>query len=475
MAKIEKLVTFINTDFYDFRHSREILLRHTKFKGNLDDEKKSSEINAECKKISEKEMNLATLQDGERYFHIAFSDYMDFKRTEKDKLIFKIDNANGDYYISTGIYCGVINFGDKYPQLCIETGYSDNFFKRILNFCCGIYADTNTSDSTSESDSIYSLLIQYLFMMSLRKVAGKAIPKKYIKVRERGYDVKGEVDVEEFVNKDIISFDKKITYSYSKRLEIQPIVDVIYTALKCCKIDDQESFLPQITDFQTYIENLYSGVRPSRSVINNIHKDKVLFNGLYSDFKRPLEYAKVLIKNNDINAGGNKSINGVSGFLVDASFLWEMYLFNLMTIHLPDWYIESQSEISFYSDTFFPKKNYPDFVLRNKKTNKVFILDAKFKRMAFQGIDVDNDDIRQLHGYSYYYHLTEGDNFAGAGLIYPTKINRPNTENNVDNIYGVNAANSRFGVFSIKDPSGDETISDNEEKFISELKEFLGD
>ncbi len=42
-------------------------------------------------------------------------------------------------------------------------------------------------------------------------------------------------------------------------------------------------------------------------------------------------------------------------------------------------------------------------------------------------------------------------------------------------MFGIENATDKFGVFYIKDPSGDETISDNEEKFISELKEFLGD
>ena len=90
-------------------------------------------------------------------------------------------------------------------------------------------------------------------------------------------------------------------------------------------------------------------------------------------------------------------------------------------------------------------------------------------------MDVDNDDIRQLHAYSYYFHLTEGDRFAGAGLIYPTKMDRPQGKNNVDNIYGVESTNNKFGVFSIKDPAEGESIAGNEQKFIAELRRFLED
>lgn len=475
MGKVEKLVTFINTQFYDFNHSRGILLKRTKLAKKLTDDEKTTAINKECKKICDQKLNFATIQDNGRFFHIAFSNYMDSKRSENDGIIFEIDNINGDYSVSTGIYCGVINFGEGFPQLCIETGFSDTFFKRILNFCCGVYADSNTSDSTSVNESIYSLLIQYLFMMSLRKVAGNSIPKRYVKVKEKGYNIRGNIEIDDFVNNDLLSFDKKITYSFHKRLDIQPIVDVIYTALKCCKIKDQNKFLPNMTRFIAYIENLYSGVRPSRNVINNIQKDKSLHNSLYSDFKRPLEYAKILLENDDINQGYDNKTRGVSGFLVDASFLWEMYLYNLMKMHFSDWYIESQREISFYVDTFFAKKNYPDFILRNKQTNKIYILDAKFKRMTFDGNDVDNEDVRQLHSYAYYFHLTEGENFRGAALIYPTKETKPDNINNVDMIYGVRTSQSKFGVFTIKDPENGESISDNEKCFLDELKIFLDD
>ena len=231
--------------------------------------------------------------------------------------------------------------------------------------------------------------------------------------------------------------------------------------------------MPNLLAFREHIKNLYSGVRPSKIVVNNILKEKCLSNSLYADFIKPLEYARVLIKHKDLNAGGDSKTSGVSGFLVDSSFLWEMYLYNLMKLHLPEWEIDSQAEISFYTDTFYRKNNYPDFVLRHKRTGRIFVLDAKFKRMSYSGMDVDNDDIRQLHAYSYYFHLKEGDHFAGAGLIYPTKLDRPQDKNNVDTIYGIETTSNKFGVFSIKDPSEGESIVENEQKFISELKAFL--
>jgi 5-methylcytosine-specific restriction endonuclease McrBC regulatory subunit McrC len=312
-----------------------------------------------------------------------------------------------------------------------------------------------------------------MFLSSLKKVANTSLPKKYVERKERGYNIRGNIDIEAFVNRDLLMFDQKITYTYSERIEIQSIIDVLYTALKSCQINGQNDILPSIQNLKAYICEHYSGIRPSQHVINNIDKDRSLFNSLYAGFKRPLELAKIIIKHDDLNPGETQKVDRPSGFLVDASFLWEMYVYNLMTIHLPEWNIEAQSVISFYDSTFFSKKNYPDFVLTNRKTGKIFVLDAKFKRMKYENIDVDNEDIRQLHSYSYYYSLRENEKFGGAALIYPSKMFRPNKVKHTDFLFGEENSNARFGVFSIKDPSIDESIVDNEERFIAELKAFL--
>lgn len=473
MGKVEKLVTLINTDFYDPNSSKELLLKHSVYKDVPDSQKKDA-INKACKAISEKSLYSAALQDGQRFFHVAFSDYDTFKRSEKNNLVYRIEQDNDDYYISTGLYCGVINFGDNRPKIEIQTEYSDRFFKRIINYCCGIYADTFSSEST-ESKSIYSLLVQYLFLASLRKVAGRTIPQKYVYLTNRDYSINGNVDINAYINHDLISYDKKITYNYPAHLEIQAIIDVLHSAIKCCRIKNSMNELPQIVGFKNHLCELYSGKKPSKRVIKTIQNDKCLSNSLYSGFKRPLEYARILLETNDVNSGGEHSTAGVSGFLVDASFLWEMYLYNLMTLNLENWEIDAQRQISFYDATFYPKNNYPDFVLTNKITGEIFVLDAKFKRMQFDGKDVDNDDLRQLHAYAYYFQLTAGDKFKGAGLIYPTKTPQPDGIKTDDHIFGITSAKQRFGVFSIKDPDQNETIVDNERMFILALKKFLND
>jgi hypothetical protein len=147
MAKSKQLATVINTQFFDHALSRQRLLEKSiDFDGN----DKAAKIDKECKRIFDSGLGTAFLPDDSRFFHIAFSDYYTFRRNEEQKaLVYRVNNYHGEYTIETGLYCGVINFGDTLPQLEIQTGYSELFFRRILNFCCGIYVDTNLSSNST--------------------------------------------------------------------------------------------------------------------------------------------------------------------------------------------------------------------------------------------------------------------------------------------------------------------------------------
>lgn len=492
MAAVKKIVTLTNTVFMNCEDSHEELIKNSIFESADKKENKISTLKKALENVENNGLKSSSLQMDDRYFHIATLDSGNFKRTENDKLIFEINyfydlvlkhGNDGEekkekikkYYISTGLYCGEVSLGKNQPKLVIKTGYSDVFFKRILNYCCGLYADITDITKASVESSIYELLIQYLFLISLRRAMNKAIPKKYVYLEGRGYEIKGEVDIEKYINNDLNLFDKKISYKYAQRLEIQSIIDVLYTAIKYCNIKNNVTDLPQFVNFRNYINNLYSGVRPTKKVVNNILFEKCLSNSLYQDYKKPLEYAKIIINKNDVNSNEHGNSQSFGCFLVDSSFLWEMYLYNLLQLHLKNWEIQSQAEMSFYENTFYSKNNYPDLVLRNRHDGRVFVLDAKFKKMEYNNIDIDNADIRQLHSYSYYYQLKEKDNFKGAALIYPTKIDKPDNINNIDDIFGVADSGKKFGVFAIKDPSDTGNMLENEMLFINELKKFLED
>lgn len=473
-AKVEKLITQVNTELIgSFKYAHDKIVQDSEVKNFKTIEEKEKAVNKACEKMPFKEMTSEAFNNENGLKLISFAEYRVLKRDveieEKPQLIYRIQQNDNNYAIMTGLYSGILKV-EKY-QLEIKIQYSDLFFTRILNFCCGIYVDVDQSCSSKDSEGLYSLIVQYLFLVSLRKVAEVNLPKRYVYKKDRGYSIRGNVDIERYINYDLTASDKKISFKYPERENQQNIIDVLYCALKDCRID--ENILPDLLNIRNYLSENSSGRRPSRFVVNNILKDKVLRNSLYSNYKKPLRYAQYILNQRELNNGNNTTSNGISGYLVDASLLWEMYLYNLMRLHLKEWEVNAQETLHFYDQTFYAKDNYPDFVLRNRETGDIVVLDAKFKKMEYDGRDVDNADIRQLHSYAYYYHLKYGENFKGAGLIYPAEKHMPKNKNNVDYMYGIKGISQKFGVFTIKDPSENETIMENENYFIQKLRVFI--
>ncbi len=448
-------------------------------------------INEECKLLQGilPELDTTKLDSGEdqkssaetRFRLIALSDYMRFKRKPDDKeekTIYRIGNNNDLFYIETGLYSGLINFisGDKKKnkKLEIRTEYSDKLFQRMLLHCCGIYTDSMASDETSDNDrSVYSLLAQYLYIVSLGKVMGKMIPRKYIYPNGRGYDIKGNVDINAYINKDLSSFDKKITYVYPERVDIIKILNVLYAALKCCKLSNRNALLPKLHSFEVFLKENCSGKRPTRREVNDILKEKCLRYGLFTDYRRPLELAKVILQNKDTAPGDDSENSGVSGYLIDTSFLWEMYLYNLMSRKLDGWDVNAQATINYYEKKFYGKPNYPDFIVSNH--DSVFVFDAKFKHMEYRPKDVDNKDIQQVHAYSYYYHLKEGERFKGTALIYPSQKEKPQTDEyyTSSSMFGLEGCKERFTIFAFKDNPDD--LDNSERNLIESIRSFIND
>ena len=431
-------------------------------------------------------LNFGDLLDGsnQKYSRIGIVNYAAFRRVKEDsesmkqELIYRVDKIGDRYRLVAGKYCGYIGLPYKYKrkflQIKIDCGYSERFFKRILDFCCGIYVNDSPIGGKKAEQSIYSLLVQYMFLVSLRKAVNNGLPKKYAIKRERGYDVKGNVDIESYVNLDLSAFDKKITSARSERVEIQSIVDVLYFALCCC--DMENSVLPNLRKYRHYLHGLYSGVKPSANTIRKALSEPVLKSNLYVSFRQPLFYAEIIIKHNNLGMK-NDSIQS-SGFLVDASFLWETYLYNLLRLHFPDWNIDAQTKISVYHDMFYAKNNYPDIVMTNKATGKIVVLDAKFKKMKFKNDDVDMEDLKQIHFYSYYYSVKYPGKLVGLALVYP-ECEKIDSENRTyTGLFGDLKEKVKFGVFTIRDCGNDENkkMTDNERSFVNNLKKaFMED
>jgi 5-methylcytosine-specific restriction endonuclease McrBC regulatory subunit McrC len=112
-------------------------------------------------------------------------------------------------------------------KLVITTGYSNDLFVRMLAAAMGVHTDTSISSNAHKSDDLYSMIVHLMFLVTLKKVASTALPQKYVSMTERGYSVRGNIDINAYINYDLPAADKKLTSRYQERSDVQNIIDVL--------------------------------------------------------------------------------------------------------------------------------------------------------------------------------------------------------------------------------------------------------
>ena len=392
-----------------------------------------------------------------------------------DGLIYRVVQSGKEYSIETGRYVGFFDFDSikSGMKLVITTGYSNDLFVRMLAAAMGLHTDTSISGNARKSDDLYSMIAHLMFLVTLKKTASTALPQKYVSMTERGYSVRGNIDINAYINYDLPAADKKLTSRYQERSDVQNVIDVLNAAMKKCRVTDKGSVLPSASGLEAYLREHASARPPRQDVINGILKERCLANSLYAGYKDPLRYARMIL-----GSGNSDGLNGsenTAQFLIDSAALWEMYLYGLMKEKLSGWKVEWQAEMSVYQDAFFKGTYYPDFILtRDDDENKdIYVLDAKFKTMNFEGMDLDRDDFHQLHDYSFYYHLKYGKRYKGTCIVYPSRKDPEEMEKTQAPMYGLPDVKERFGIITLKDSPGPDQLEKNENDFIERLTAFL--
>ena len=104
--------------------------------------------------------------------------------------------------MQTGLYAGVLFY--KGYKINITTKYGDAFLKRMLNFVNDIYVDNEqVKAKKDETENQFLFIIAYLFIQSLEKAAVLGLPQQYKKHQERSHKVRGSIDFNDFLKRDI--------------------------------------------------------------------------------------------------------------------------------------------------------------------------------------------------------------------------------------------------------------------------------
>ena len=345
-----------------------------------------------------------------------FLSFLPESKEKEDELIISTRMQDDGLYVQTGNFIG--SFSHNGIDIEISSRFSNKFLERMLNFANNIYVDdVSLGKSIDAKKNLSKIVIYYLFIQTLERAFLLGLPKEYKDKSYHEAKVMGKVDMAKFIKKDV-PFAGKISSTNRERQDIGNIVLVLHKALKIVQKESKELIKPVINTL-SYLNETRESRLVTPNVINNALNSRALYNPIYAPYKKILEYAKLIIENEDTGTKSNGKQN--LGFLVDVAELFEIYIRKLLQKEFKDWSVTSP-KIELYKDKFFARTIIPDIVMSSG--DKVLVFDTKYKRMNIRGKDqyglgdVDRNDFFQINTYMSYYQ-NQGKKVIAGGLLYP--------------------------------------------------------
>lgn len=397
-----------------------------------------------------------------------------FFEPDEERLILKLYSKEKleqekDYIVQTGLYAGVLFY--KGCKINITTKYGDAFLKRMLNFVNDIYVDNEqVKAKKDETENQFLFIIAYLFIQSLEKAAVLGLPQQYKKHQERSHKVRGSIDFNDYLKRDI-PFQGKLTSTFRERMYVQEIIDVLYLTLRKLERLFGKEIHSRLLGLAQLLKQHYSGRFASYETIQKAKAHQSINNPMYSGFKKVLEYAEIILLDKDLMPENDKQQLATKGYLFDIAELYELYLEKLLSRNFPEWTVSGQEEISIYQQQFYQRPMFPDLVMKHRQSGKVVVFDAKFKKMEMLNKDVDRADLHQMHSYSGYYK----NDLIASGLIYPLSKEINLVKSHSESIYGNGENEISFivdGIYVSENHSMKELIK-NEEAFVSRIASLI--
>lgn len=370
-----------------------------------------------------------------------------------------------EFFIQTGLYAGVLFH--KGCKINITTKYGDTFLKRMLNFVNDIYVDNEQIKAKKdETENQFLFIIAHLFIQALEKAVVLGLPQQYEKHQERSHKVRGTINFNDYLKRDI-PFQGKLTTTFRERMYVQEIVDVLYLALRKLESVFGKEIHSRLLGLRQLLKQQYSGRFASYATIQKAKTHQSIDNPMYHGFKKVLEYAEIILLNKDVMPDNEKQNLATTGYLFDIAELYEIYLEKLLSRNFPNWFVSGQVEIPIYHQQFYRRSMFPDLILKHKVSGKIIALDAKFKKMEMQSKDIDRADLHQIHSYSGYYQ----NDLVASGLIYPLSKKIDFEYSHTESLYGSSSNDVHFvidGIFVFENQTMRELI-ESENEFIKRI------
>lgn len=383
--------------------------------------RKGSKKNVEDFFSSTRELFTKDLSNKEQYSELLISSVRRESFDSGDGLIIRTyQKKNQDklqYHIQTGLYTGVLYYpvNEDILEFHIIPKFGKVLLNRMLNLSNHVYVNSSSvqSSDSKNNEDYFAYIIEYLFLHAYEKACLMGLPRQYRKVEAKSLKYRGSLNVQKHIVKDL-PFCGKLSVSYREQKVPQEIINVLYCAVK--NLSKSAYNVQKVKRLEQELKHQVSCKSVTSLDIQKALKCSAIQNPMFAQFKKVLKYAEIILKRKNLEPDSKISNSEVSGFLMDASELWEIYLEKILEDNFPDWNISGQSRMPFYEGiTFFGRTFFPDLIL--EKNGNYAVFDAKFKDMYGRGWDVDREDLHQIHMYAG--HFSKYGNLIAAGLLYP--------------------------------------------------------
>jgi len=259
------------------------------------------------------------------------------------------------------------------------------------------------------------LLISFIWLQKLAAANRHGIPKRKQLTEHSGYTIKGRMLLRPSIK---TAYTNGRILSERKEQLIDPVVARILFQAYGILIKDYHLGILKIPPNALDAIQEAEKQEHSEVFVHDYEYKNIKYHPIYQNYKDVVDFSWQIIQSQPGHSSENSRKN-VSGFFLDMAEIWECYIRAILRKNFSKhgWQL-ADALYTLYPDKFYGRKIIPDIVL--KRENEVCVFDAKYKNMEFRSgvIDVDREDIFQIHTYMAY--LQTKYRVVIGGLLYPT-------------------------------------------------------
>ena len=329
-----------------------------------------------------------------------------------------------DDCISTGNIMGFVGVNNTQVDIVsrfAKTDGEDYFLHYMLQRVFAI----NLFDikHTSSQQPIFDFLL-YLFPHFLKKALRQGLYKEYRRFEYNDSNIRGPIDVNRHIRENI-PFRGTVAYSTREHTYDNEVTELIRHTIEYIKTHPMGN---GVLNCDQETKNAVMTMNQATPSYNSRDRNRILNLNLrpvthpfYSEYTALQKICVQILRHEAIKYGREK--DKIYGVLFDGAWLWEEYLNTIFTkARLEITHAKNktgENGIAIYKNG----KNcyYPDFYRKTDVAETSFVLDAKYKHLAQDVVNISREDLFQMITYM---HVLPARHCA---LLYPIELKESNT------------------------------------------------